>query len=368
MATAMIVNAAFLIPMAISLADLAKQKANNKFTSTNVELVAGHGSSDAGGAIPDVSLFDVNGARIGQWKAKGKKLGAGDSTTDKQPTQISILENQGTDGQPQYVMLTMANDDAICLTSVAVDGHGVQWAWMGDVAYHCGADWYQSNYAYGNDNYMPKCGWLDKNHSDGLHYVGMSLHMSDFNGDSGLLKEYNDKKDNLCNSKARYNRIGDFEKGEDADNAFPYFFSPPLQYNKDGSDKDEKAIFKPGKVNAKRDAPAAPVNATMNGSIDRLGHVVISEYKAHSATELCESSTSRGPSFVAIEEGMYCDMSTKKPHPVCAQGVTTACFDTDNNRLLSQPRRRHARDLETRDIHKQYITSETWGPTRRKRV
>lgn len=361
------INAGFLAPMGISIADLIKQKADAKYTSTNVQIVAGHGSSDAGGTIPDVALWDVNGARIGQWASKGKKLAAGDSTGDKKDTQISILEKQGVnDGQPHYVLLTMTNDDAICISQVVVDGHNVQWSWMGDVAYTCGADWYQSDYPAGNDNYMPKCGWIDKNHSDGLNYVAMSMHMPDFNPDSGLVKEYNTHKENLCESLARYDRIKDFEKGFDADNYIPAFFKPALAYNGDGSDKDVKAIFKPGRTHSKRDTTDTPVNATMNGSINRPGHVVISEHKAHSAVELCDSSTSRGPSFAAIHENRYCDMSTKTHYPLCSQDVSTGCFDADNKRLLSQPRRRHARDLETRDIQKQYVTSETWGPSRKR--
>lgn len=45
------------------------------------------------------------------------------------------------------------------------------------------------------------------------------------------------------------------------------------------------------------------------------------------ATELCESPTSRGPDFVSLTEGVYCDMATSDVLPLCSEVVKEHCFD-----------------------------------------
>jgi len=363
---AIAVNAGLLAPMGVSFADMVTQSKNNKLAHTNIEIVAGHGVADAGGSLPDISVWNDDGARLGQWQAKGRKLVPGGSSADKPDTSITILESQGVDDTPSYVLLTMASDDAICITQINVSGHDFTPTWMGDVAQHCGADWYQSNRPTGSDHYMPKCMWLDKNHSDGLRYVGMSLHMGDFNTDPGVLAEYNAHKENLCESMPRFNRIKDFESGVDADNAIPPFFSPPLKYNTtDQTDVDFAALFKNGRFQDKRDNNRRGLGMTTNGSVDKPGHVIISDWKQHSAVELCESDSSRGPSFAATEEGRYCDMSTKIHHPLCSATVTGNCFNVDTKQRLgpAPSARQHARDLDAaQPVHKQYYTSARWGP------
>ncbi|KAF9383810.1 hypothetical protein BGX21_001498 [Mortierella sp. AD011] len=49
-------------------------------------------------------------------------------------------------------------------------------------------------------------------------------------------------------------------------------------------------------------------------------------HKSLSAIELCDSPTSWGSSFFSIEEGVFCDMSTKTKVPVCKAGETEGCF------------------------------------------
>ncbi|KAK3805736.1 MAG: hypothetical protein J3R72DRAFT_112228 [Linnemannia gamsii] len=49
-------------------------------------------------------------------------------------------------------------------------------------------------------------------------------------------------------------------------------------------------------------------------------------HKSLSAIELCDSPTSWGSSFFSIEEGVFCDMSTKTKVPLCKTGETKGCF------------------------------------------
>lgn len=46
-------------------------------------------------------------------------------------------------------------------------------------------------------------------------------------------------------------------------------------------------------------------------------HLVVSEHTAHSAVEVCESASSWGPDFVALAEGVFCDMCTRQLYPLC---------------------------------------------------
>jgi len=357
---AIIVNAAsaILIPWAMSLSTEI-QNAQNVDATTAVEIGAGLGPNgqigDFGGAVPAISIWNAEGARLGQYMPpKGFKITSG--TSNQKP--ITVTQNEGASGQPEYIQLTSVDTDAICITYVAVSGNGVSWTWMGDVGYTCGADWYPSTAKFGSDNYQPKCAWIDSDHSDGLHYIAMSMHIPDFNGDAALVDEYNQDKDFLCNAKARMMMWGQLTVNPGY-NSVPPMFSPPLEYNADGSDKDTSVLFKPGTVEKRDMSP--PTNSTTDGSINMPGHVIISDYMAHLASEVCESETSRGPSFVSTQEGVYCDMSTKTSYPLCSATVTNGCFDLDTKELVGKSRR-HARDLEAREVHKRYLTSDRWTP------
>lgn len=322
-------------------------------------------------------MWDIGGKKIGQWLSSGKKLAQGQSTGDTAGYSISIQHEHKNDGaQPHYLLLNAADDDAICISQVTVSGNGANWVWMGDIARTCGADWYHSNNIIGSGTYMPSCGWLDKDHSNGLSYVAYWMHMPDFNGAKGLLDEYQAHKENLCGSRARFSLIKSWStnKKYNAEKFLetykPKFFDPPLKYNEDGSDDagpkgDFAPLFAPGKTRAKRndDETELSLNTTAASKVFRPGHVVISEHAAHGAVELCESESSRGPSFVSMEEKVYCDMSTKTRYPLCSSTVTSVCFDVDTKQLLGKPRR-HARDLNARDVQKQYVTHEVWRRAR----
>lgn len=49
-------------------------------------------------------------------------------------------------------------------------------------------------------------------------------------------------------------------------------------------------------------------------------------HKDLSAIELCDSPTSWGSSFLSLDEGILCDMSTKTKIPICKVGETVGCF------------------------------------------
>lgn len=355
-----IINAgSLLVPFAVSLSS-EMQQAKASMSTTTVEILVGMGtngeSGDFGGAFPAISIWNAQGARLGQYMPKkNRKIKAGTSDV------ATVYENEGAAGQPEYLQLTTVNNDAICVTHVVASGNGVSWTWLGDIGYTCGGDWYPSTSKDGTDNYQPKCIWIDADHSDGLHHIAMSMHMPDFNGDSALSDEYDAHKDNLCDSKARFMLWGQLPVNPGY-NSIPPMFKPALQYADNGTDKDFKALFKPGRVNKRDIQPITNSTGNSDGSINRPGHVVISDYKAHCAEDVCNSKTSRGPSFVSTQDGMYCDMSTKTIHPLCSSAVKYGCFDINTQELIG-PNRRRPRDLKAREVQKQYSTHERWVPS-----
>ena len=59
--------------------------------------------------------------------------------------------------------------------------------------------------------------------------------------------------------------------------------------------------------------------------------IVKSKLDTHTATSLCESDTSRGPDFVSLAEGKFCDMETKTLWSICKGQKDEDCFDNDTH-------------------------------------
>jgi hypothetical protein len=57
--------------------------------------------------------------------------------------------------------------------------------------------------------------------------------------------------------------------------------------------------------------------------------LVITSHPSHNATELCESTTSRGPDMVNVSENVYCDMESRTTLPLCAGSSDVDCFNVD---------------------------------------
>ncbi|OQN97041.1 hypothetical protein B0A48_16845 [Cryoendolithus antarcticus] len=66
------------------------------------------------------------------------------------------------------------------------------------------------------------------NAQDGLHNIALSMHMTDFNGDTGLTGEFNDNRDLLRNSKARSMQWRELPANPGQDSVPPMFI-PPLE-------------------------------------------------------------------------------------------------------------------------------------------
>jgi hypothetical protein len=157
-------------------------------------------------------------------------------------------------------------------------------------------------------------------------------------------------------------------------------FKPPLQYKDDGSDADISKVINnpgvPGDLNmalqnavCSREAfgagcPGAARPKAKRGSQFLQGHLVISAYAQHSAQEVCESDTSRGPDFVSLNEGLYCDMVEKKLWNTCSPNVTQVCFDTEQGQMRGINFRMRGISRSNTDSSvplKSYHTTHKWG-------
>lgn len=364
MALSIITVAADVTSLTLSI----KDKADKSASAVTVQIGVGQGLSfrgdtictDCGGSQFHIEIWNEFGVGYGEaTPKKGANIAAGAAPI------ISVSPGPYVDNpssqQPEYVMLTMENDDGICLSYVIASGNSAQWTLFGDLGYKCGADWYNSNQKVGDGTYTPKCVWLDKNHSNGLHYSGLALHMPDFAGDEqGKIDEYQEDPDTLCKSTRR---MGFFPSMPD--DGLPPFFLPPLNYTSTGADVD---------FNYVKDRPNSRIRRgelqqadsrlqRRDTSNPRPGHLIVSDNESPSAHELCESESSFGPDFVSTIEDTYCDMSAKKAYPLCDQSsVKEDCFDLDEQALRGSAGLRMQRGQGV-PKSKKYVTTEHWEGT-----
>ena len=303
----------------------------HKGAATQVQIAVGSGAPNMGGSVPHVAVFDESGSRIGMYQ--GNENGHIDSP---HVSTISI-ENSfagGKEKQAEYLMLSMHESDAICVSMVAVAGDGAQWTWLGDMGKRCDADWYPSNFKLGDGTYTPACVWLDADHtkskSGKIKAQGFALHMPDFSGADGRAAQYSDNPDTLCKSRERMTFYP--ELGPDP---IPPVFNPPLQYTEDGADTDIKRI-----VNRKTKLyPNTPSRTKRNQISKRQDrnldseHLVVSDNPLHSAKEVCEHPSALGWDFVSTVEGTYCDISSGFWWYLCSEKNSQGCFDLEKKAM-----------------------------------
>lgn len=93
-------------------------------------------------------------------------------------------------------------------------------------------------------------------------------------------------------------------------------------------------------------------------------HLTVSHLPAHSARVLCESETSKGADFVAINdnETLFCDMTRKRLVDVCDEEHKTACFDLEKKTMRDVGAKIWKRDSSYSDFvpEKRYETHDEW--------
>ncbi|MCJ1257713.1 hypothetical protein MMC24_005539 [Lignoscripta atroalba] len=344
------------VPM---LYDFYADKVKAGETKTNIKIGSGMTMPnetrwDTGGNVPSIALWDAVGHRIGQYKpTKYDRIydGTVGTAIEVKHTQTNP---QNIARQPEYISVVMDNVDAICINYIAVQGpDGPLSAWYGDVGMGCGANWYHSQNVIGDKGYMPRCTWLDKDHTNGLPHNAMGMHIVDFQGSDERATQYQEFKDSMCKSAPRFKLYEDLGP----DDVIPVYW-PQLEYNGDRTDTDPEAVAAnqgvpggnpaldidqatpPGESPNPPDSIAIKILGGLMGKhvvADRSfdspaplrrrwtnpagskfdGHLIMSDHVGQSAKELCEHDHSAGPDFVSFDENLFCDMSEKTTWPLC---------------------------------------------------
>ncbi|KAL1882155.1 hypothetical protein Daus18300_000640 [Diaporthe australafricana] len=235
----------------------------------------------AGGSIHYSKLFNDRGELIGY--GGEEKLSSGSAQT------ISMWQKV-----PQQAVTTelISNKDAICIAAIgATLIDGTRWGWVGDWGKICGINWYYSGVKQPQwDNDTPLCTWIDADHSEGITAAVIAINWPGFTT-------------NVLPTDGGVGKCGNNFGAWESDGGSSVIINSTA--NDDGN----------------RDV--------LNRPRARDHRLVVSSVPAHSADDLCQHPMSRGPDFVSLAERTHCNMHTREVLPLCADGVTTGCFDLE---------------------------------------
>ncbi|KAG5989950.1 hypothetical protein E4U43_004400 [Claviceps pusilla] len=270
----------------------------------------GEGLQNADGTLPDIRVFNALGDEIGKT--------INDDTYCKDGVVCDSLV-PWVQEQPVYTLFT-ANADAICIAWVtATFPEGDKYAWTGNFGRYCpSATWYYSDIYVQNDHGADKvaCTWIDKNGDQPTTGIQVSwpAYASNFNGNGG-------KADFYCSQGPALF----FHQDQD-----PWRIKTlPQKRNMFASNPSvEEKAFAPKPKDAK------PKKAGYNEHYVHDTRLVKSHANSHKASELCESKTSVGPSFVSYKERKFCHMATKKLHSFCEDVKTGTCWDDVKHEIV----------------------------------
>lgn len=282
-----------------------------------------------------------------------------------------------------------------------IQATGGTFGFLGDVGRACGATWYYSDTNVMNtdsntsespvnlNRTTSSCFWIDADKADGtgtngIQHQGFGIHIIDFSSSTdikkdGRAKQYSDRKETMCSNAPRFKMYEQMNT-----NTWIPIFNPPLKYNDNNTDvdlalvtnnpgidisrnqrrairRDSSRVSEEKKNGALVSAKEKRENNTTSEPVPFMaGTLIKSPLEEHSAKELCESGTSKGPDFVSESEGIFCDMDKKHTWPLCSNTVQVACFDVAKNQM--RPAAKGRRWIDGRQIpQKSYDNEVKWG-------
>ncbi|KAL6714230.1 hypothetical protein ACLMJK_007653 [Lecanora helva] len=275
----------------------------NKAGSSNLRIAAalnGGGLTEANGHIDIIYLYNELGEQITN-NAGGTGPFAGDAwSVDSDSFTDFTLDCKGQ--QPTYVQI-YGGSDAICIPYITQTWpDGTQRGWSGDIGRLCGqSSWSYSNVIVSKDGHKPACTWLDSDHTNGLKAQGMQIHMQDFTDVSMNVSSLDPN----------------------------HFCTYPAMVFQDHPDPHQNSLWQSGDMKLRARSDIKKRTPAMES------HIIGSQDASHSAIALCESPTSWSPDFVSFSEGVFCDMGTKTPWPLCSGTRVDDCYHWDNHTLIT---------------------------------
>ncbi|KAL8786905.1 MAG: hypothetical protein Q9213_002536 [Squamulea squamosa] len=276
----------------------------------------GGAQKDLGGNTPLVIGWDANLLRVGDTKDD-------DNQNSIKAGQFANVKLSGGRQTPT-LDFTAGGTDGICISDIYM-----KW---------CNMWWYHSSITLttsSGSHFQPPCGWLDSDKSEGHGLVGFRVDMLELQNVPNVNAWSKDDVQGYCTK------------------TFQFSGTSQDQYLKGNLDTKVG-----GSKGEKRDVRNKTLSVT--DTAGRRRKLIVSNYEGQSAQELCDSDKSKGPDFVSVAEGKYCDMLEKKIYKICSARYERVCFslDEDKKRL----RRRGDRNSAGDTVHREYGTIDRWGP------
>ncbi|KAL8873503.1 MAG: hypothetical protein Q9174_001040 [Haloplaca sp. 1 TL-2023] len=295
----------------------------------------GGSQDDLGGDTPLVVGYDTNLRPVG--------VGVRNKYHIKNGQFVNVHISGGR--QTPTLEFTAGGTNGVCISDVYMNWADNQgFAFDGSWFKWCNMDWYHSSISLQTstgDSFVPPCGWLDSDASKGHILQGFRVDMLELRNIPNINTWDKNDVQKYCTQ------------------TFQFSGSSQIRYEKGNLDTVGE-----GDTTEKRDVdpPKSTTNETLSVT-DTAGHrkkLVVSTYRGQSAQELCDSTTSRGPDFVSLDEEKYCDMSEKKVYELCSGRFTRDCFSLD--RHSKRIRRRNGGSGINDAVHREYDKVDQWGP------
>ena len=284
------------------------------------------GLQNAGGDLPDVRLFNEAGKFLGISADPGD---IGDGST----AEIKVKHNNDNGQQAAYALFS-ANDNAICITSLAITWpNGDQYGWVGNWGRACGASWYFSNVFLQGSDFKPDCMWIDGNGDQPT--TGFQVHWPEFTNkgeDENKVLEGKDRN-YFCNAGPPFKLYTNPDP-----RSITYWLPRSSRKRQGATALSEEAPSRKTRIhNRRRRQSDNATDPTQPPPAHRFADFLVLDAAAeHSAAVLCRSETSAGPDFANHAEKLFCRMSDKTIWPFCDQArhIADNCFNTDLQQLV----------------------------------
>ncbi|KAI1103608.1 hypothetical protein F4804DRAFT_342403 [Jackrogersella minutella] len=293
-----------------------------------VGLDTNGGLDNGGGDLPDIRLFNEAGTFLGLAQDPGKVENGGFADV--------VIKHEGKSTQQPTYALFSANNDAICIAYVTITLPSAdKYSWVGDWGKQCGASWYYSNVYIGSTGVTPDCMWIDANNDQ--PQSGFQVHWPEFFNPPGSSIPADpagkaEKVDFFCSQQPAFKYYNFAENQDPRDVAV---WPPKAGRSEEGLETREPLIGY-GKPKQVESAKFRRETTEKRQAADpQAGRLVVSDNEKHSAEELCQSKTSKGPDFVNTATGTFCRMSDKKQFSVCDASIKDNCFSMDTKEVIT---------------------------------